>query len=386
MTGPVPPPTSCPIGWQPSALTPVFYGVREYGSAHGAPVRLRTFFPSLDGAASSAPILDGCGRYPVVLFAHGDCPGDANHFRKWVNLPAQLARSGYVVVVPELPDISTHPSAANHPALAAMSNVLAWLRQTWEHRQVLMPATATAAAGHSYGALLAARVVRDNNLAAFAGLSGVWQDWPSGPLPIEGLNRPKLFVWGGPEDLFTPLSNARWTALPAPKHRAIFASGYHWDYLPAGQTPCDPNRGPCQQLGAAAMDLVTMFFARYLPPELSPHLPGRIPDNLVPPPLPLTPEQQFFAGGHLVGMKSIKDKPACAVSLTFVTGNERAVPNVRHLPRATAEQTVIAAGLQPVFTGAGGSGTWVFSQSPQPGTLLPPGGPVTMVLRSGEIP
>jgi hypothetical protein len=28
--GPLPPSAGCPIGWQPSALTPVFHGVRHY--------------------------------------------------------------------------------------------------------------------------------------------------------------------------------------------------------------------------------------------------------------------------------------------------------------------------------------------------------------------
>ena len=38
--GPLPPPTSCPISWQPAALTPVFYGARDLGPEDGAPVRL----------------------------------------------------------------------------------------------------------------------------------------------------------------------------------------------------------------------------------------------------------------------------------------------------------------------------------------------------------
>ena len=46
--GPIPPRAGCPIGWQPSALTPVFHGYRTYAPADGAPVPLRVFYPSAD--------------------------------------------------------------------------------------------------------------------------------------------------------------------------------------------------------------------------------------------------------------------------------------------------------------------------------------------------
>jgi hypothetical protein len=380
------PGATCPIGWQPNALTPVFYGARTYGAAQSAPVSLRVYFPSLDGAVESAPILSGCGRYPVVLFAHGDCHPDPNHFRKWVQLPAQLARSGYVVVVPQLPAISMHPSAESHPALGAIAGSLAWLRQRWEYRSVLMPAAATGIAGHSFGALLAARYARANIVAGFAGLSGVWQDWPAGSPPIVGLAGPKLLLWGGPEDRFTSLSDAQWNGLSTPKHRAVFATGVHWDYLPAGQTPCDATRGPCGLIPSAAADLVTMFFAKYLPPELSPHLPGRVPDNLVPPALVLTREQEFYAGAHLVGMRNMPGRAGCGVALTAVTGTERTVPLVLESSQTSADRAVRTAGLLPRFTGTGGARAWVYSQSPRVGTLVPAGSTVTMALRTGPRP
>jgi hypothetical protein len=386
MAPPTPPPATCPIRWQPNALTPVFYGARSYGTAQGAPVALRVYFPSLDGAVESAPVLSGCGRYPVVLFAHGDCHVDPNHFQKWIQLPAQLARSGYVVVVPQLPSIASHPSTENHPALTAIADSLDWLRQSWEHRSVLMAAAATGVAGHSYGALLAARHARAHVVAGFAGLSGVWQDWPSGAPPIVGLGGPKLLLWGGPEDLFTALSDAQWTGLSAPKHRAVFATGMHWDYLPASQTPCDLSRGPCGLIKSAAADLVTMFFAKYLPPELSPDLPGLVPDNLVPPPLSLTPDQEFYAGGHLIGMRNMSGTPGCGVTLTVVTGNERTVPDVIELSQASADRAVRAAGLVPQFTGAGGARAWVASQSPRAGTRVARGSTVRMALRTGPRP
>src|SRR6266581_4850540 len=97
------PPPACPIGWQPSVLAPVFYGVREVDPEVGAPVASRIFFPSLDGAVFDAPILADCGRYPLIVFVHGQCSEPSHdHYKKWFELPAQLARGGYIVVVPML--------------------------------------------------------------------------------------------------------------------------------------------------------------------------------------------------------------------------------------------------------------------------------------------
>jgi dipeptidyl aminopeptidase/acylaminoacyl peptidase len=105
------------------------------------------FFPSLDGAVFSTPILEGCGRYPLILFAHGHCD-ESEHYKKWYLLPAQLARSGYVVVVPELPGIAIHPSNEDHPALQRMVDIVSWIREYWEHRNNLLPAQSTGVAGH----------------------------------------------------------------------------------------------------------------------------------------------------------------------------------------------------------------------------------------------
>src|SRR5258708_39652968 len=90
----VPPSPSCPISWQPDALAPVFWGFRDYlaqfpepavsaavvpGSVITSPLafpnhRCRVFFPSLHGSPQSAAILRNCGRDPVIVLAHGQCP------------------------------------------------------------------------------------------------------------------------------------------------------------------------------------------------------------------------------------------------------------------------------------------------------------------------
>lgn len=318
----LPPPATCPIGWQPAALTPVFFGARSLGPADGAPVPLRIFFPSLDGAVETAPLLEGCARYPLIVFAHGHCIGDADHYRRWFRLPAQLARSGYVVVVPQFAGISggQSPSVDAHPDLATLQAVLDWARSDWEHADVLLPPPATGIAGHSFGAMLGARFAVDGPVTAYAGLSGGWGDWfGDAPKPLPLLDLPSLLVWGGASDLFTQLSDAEWQQLRKPRHRVVFAEGEHWDYLGAISVPCSSGRGLCQHLGAATDDLVTMFFAKYLPPELATDLPARVPSTLEPPPLVLTPEQEFFAGGFLVGWDALSGDADCAVEVSVAT-------------------------------------------------------------------
>ncbi|MDQ6650438.1 MAG: alpha/beta hydrolase [Actinomycetota bacterium] len=319
-TGPLPPPATCPISWQPQALTPVFYGARSLGPAEGAPVPLRIFFPSLDGAVESAPLLEGCARYPLVVLAHGNCNGDPNHYRRWYRLPAQLARSGYIVVVPLLAGIAggTHPSAENHPDLATLTAVVAWARTGWESAHVVLPPPATGVVGHSFGALLGARFAAHAKVSAYAGLSGVWEDWPARPFPIEEVDAPTLLVWGGALDLFTALPASIWEQLPTPRHRVVFAEGEHWDYLGPVDLPCNPGGpGPCHHLGAATDDLVTMFFARYLPPELATDLPDRVPPSLRPPKLVLTFDQEFYAGGFLGGFEALAGSAGCGVDVSF---------------------------------------------------------------------
>lgn len=413
---PLPPPATCPIGWQPTALTPVFYGVRDYGPADGAPLDLRVFFPSLDGSVFTAPILAGCGRYPMILLAHGDCEGDPDIYTKWFTLPAQLARAGYVVIVPQLPGIGEDPSTENHPALAAMEAALTWLRQSWEYHDVLQPEAppvleyaplqaavarpptpfsgqATGIVGHSYGGVLAARFALSHGLVAYASLSGIWEDWAGPPpLPVEALHIPKLLIWGGPTDIFTALGDAQWEALPLPRHKAVFAQGEHWDYLLPMQAPCSNSTGsgPCPYLGIAAADLVTMFFAKYLPPALAPQLPDQVPDSLVPPALLLTVEQQFYAGGYLNGWPAIQGNAACAVALSWDTPNERTVPYVLNAPLLVAERDIRAVDLIPALDERGthtGAGTaWVTSQSPGAGTKVPVGSTVTVTWTTGPLP
>ncbi len=309
-----------------------------------------------------------------------------NYSKQWYQLPAQLARAGYVVASPHLANIGAHPEG-NNLDTNMLGAVRQWMYSTWEHRDAILPPPKTGIVGHSFGALHAAKLTIAGNMGAYVSLSGVHTDWGgSQPMPIKALMVPKLFIMGKPgEDNFTELDDILWNSLSVPKHRAIFKEGLHWDYLPNGQTPCHPSRGPCPHIAAATVDLVTMFLARYLPPELHPSLPNSISETLIPPALVLTPEQQLYADGYLDGFLQMQGNSDCHVSL--YPSNERVVPYVVSSPLEVARNDVLQADLVPKFTGGGGVGTpYVVNQAPSGGTLVSVGTTVKMHLENGPIP
>ena len=308
----------CAIAWRPTALAPVFYGYRDFGTAEGAPGDVRVFYPSLDGSPASSEILKDCGKYPLVVFAHGHCNTDNDHFLKWFEVPAQLARAGYVVAVPRLPEIAagTSPLQANGD-LAILRNLISWMRSHWSDRGVVAAPPATGLVGHSFGAGLAGRLATEGSVTAFASLSG------SVARAIrEAISAPKLFVWGSGE--FVPpgvaLTDAEWASVGSPKHRAVVDDLEHWDYLPPGRTSCEVGRGPCGPFWMT-WDLVTMFLANHLRPPAVSTLPSQIPESLVPPlPLTLTEDQQFFAGGWLSGFPAFADEAStCQLTISWDT-------------------------------------------------------------------
>ncbi|HEX8080529.1 MAG TPA: tachylectin-related carbohydrate-binding protein [Jatrophihabitans sp.] len=313
--------SSCPIDWQPSALAPVFYGYREYTTADGAPMTVRVYYPSLDGAPDGAPPLLGCGRYPLIMFCHGYCPGEPLQYQKWFELPAQLARAGYVVAVPQIEKIDGLPQ--DRPEVQPLLHgLLDWMRAGWEHRDTLLPPPATGLAGHSYGALHAGILATTRPVLAVASLSGVWEELSQQPFPIHQGAPARLFTWGTNTDseAYADLPPQYWNPVPQPKYRVLFAGAEHFDYLYDTELRCRKLRGPCPFVGAYTTDTVTMFFARYLQPEHWPDLSTKIDDSLIPPTTAelaqnLTPEQQFFLGGYLAGVPAFNDSSRCKIAL-----------------------------------------------------------------------
>ncbi len=170
------------IDWVPDVAHPVFWGFQDLTTADGAPRTMRIYYPSHAGTPQGAPILQMClFRWPVVLFLHGQPPAGVSgtgYHRRWLRIPYVLARSGYVVVVPSY--TAQPPSDDPEPITAAVNDIAfvrtAWTNSKWVDR---LPEQ-TAVSGHSYGALLAARVAgAHREFGAYAGLSG--------PFPGEGV-------------------------------------------------------------------------------------------------------------------------------------------------------------------------------------------------------
>jgi len=123
----------------PSILAPVLHGFKDYASPS-----VRVYFPSLDGSPHNAALLVKCERFPLVMFVHGDCGGDL--FQQWISLPAQLARSGYVVAVAK---IVPRPADGDPATTAPLRAVHDFMRNTWEFRERLMPRPSTGVMGRS---------------------------------------------------------------------------------------------------------------------------------------------------------------------------------------------------------------------------------------------
>lgn len=314
-TCPDDPNESAGVDWTPDILHPMFWGFQDLDVANGAPRPLRIYYPTYEGTPQNAPILKLCLiRYPVVLFTHGQgpCP-DANYFRRWHILGMVLARSGYVVVMPKL---SQQPPVEGSPDIAAGLGALDFVRNTWEHRNwVDSDATATTVVGHSFGAVIAARIRQARpTIGAYVGLSGAWTEVTDTIPLLQSIQVPAFFSWA---TLTGPVSESMdngglWQAVPGPKWAAIFP-GLHFDYI-SPFTGCSFQRGSCDLVELVMAELVALFITRQVPVKTS-HAP--IPPSLIPPSVVLTQKQAFFAGGHMNGIGAIESRQGCGIDLRW---------------------------------------------------------------------
>jgi pimeloyl-ACP methyl ester carboxylesterase len=315
----------CPITWQPSISKPVFYGYRNFGPADGAPSEVRVFYPSLEGSPANAPMLTYCGYYPLILFLHGHCRRERDPYLSWYRLPAQLARSGYIVAVPRLAGIAGGgvPWTEPNGDLITANDLHVWIRGHPEFTVHVAPSPQTGIIGHSYGAMLGARLANDVPCSAYVSLSAGWNDWYSSgePIPLGELSVPSLFMWGGASDQPAILEGQMqfvWDLIPMPKHKIVFADAGHWLYLSAGDTMCYQASGSCTITHSLAADFATSFFSKYMPPARWSSLESTIPDNLhAPLPSGLTTEEAFYEGGHLMGFKMLPFSEGCSVASSW---------------------------------------------------------------------
>lgn len=329
--------SSCPIGWVPTMLAPVFYGYKDYVACQniidcatvtrgkGPVPRLppsappdsnlaaRIYYPSLDGLPQNAAILSPCRRFPLVIFIHGDCGGDP--YLQWLQLPAQLARSGYVVMVTTYGGIL----AAGDPAQTAPLRTLhGWVRNHWEYKDSLMPSPSTAVMGHSYGGTLEGQLATEVPVMALVSLSGTFGASNYGLTLLPNIAVPSLCLWNDNDDagfgakLFRPdlpPTGQPWTLLPVPKHAVIFRNGQHADYMEPNTAANCAQGGPCGLVRALATDFVTAFLSKYVPPEFGAGVVSYVPDSLFvrPQDLPArTFEQEFYAGSFLNAFEGSK--------------------------------------------------------------------------------
>jgi len=322
-------------GWFASILAPVFYGWQEFGAKDGAPTDLRVWYPSLDGTPQGARVAIA-GHFPLVLFIHGQCAGVMNQYQTWFVLPAQLARSGYVVAVP---DLGPQPPAPweDANALTSAMNTLQWMRSAWPIRHVLAPGTAVV--GHSYGALLGAKIVANGDpgyavpsptptvppgpatpaFSAFAGLAGEWDNW-AGVEQLPSLTTPTLLVFGD-DDIFAPFTNGMWDRISptTPKYRLKFKNAGHWDmWRTSGSSTlaCDgAGAGPCNLTGGLVSDFTTIFVSKYVPPPAAGVKPGSIGNDLALSPPVRSSEQQLYVGAYLSSIPRLAVDPQCGATL-----------------------------------------------------------------------
>ena len=269
----------------------------------------------------------GLRKISLVVFLHGNCPNAAEHYKDWLLLPAQLARSGYIVVVPHLPLVSSGviPTEEDNTDVSLVESILQWVRTEWGQQDQVAPPPATGLAGHSFGALLAGRLASRVPALAFVSLSGVWTSWDGLlPHPLSVLNLPALLMWGTPDDgqelhAVLNVNNAfLWNNIPPPKHRLVFANGHHWDYLPVDQIQCKQTPGDCRLIKSLAADFIALFLARYMRPPASSNPPD-IPASLEKVEHALTQEQDFFAGAHLTGLSAIGADTECTLTHDWFT-------------------------------------------------------------------
>lgn len=302
------------VDWTPDVLHPVTSDSREITLADGAPLAMRIYYPSL-AFNDTHRILKLClDRWPLVLFLHGlspspPCSTSTLDYLRWRRIPAMLAKSGYVVAVPNYG--ATAPEA-DSPLMQRMKDVIDWVRTDWEDaRWVDKRPTSVAVAGHSFGALLAARIAQKfPGMGACISLGGSFNQLnEDAHAVLQSLTLPSFFMWSDNLDI-APFENLDeggfWDDVPGPKHAAIHSGG-HFDYLPASMT-CSDQRGECAPIEPVAAELIALFLARHMPLARST---SNIPIDLVPPAVTLTPNQQFYGGEPFAGLEAMKSDQAC---------------------------------------------------------------------------
>src|SRR5699024_535315 len=120
-------------------------------------------------------------------------------------------------------------------------------------------------------------------------------------------------IWGTGEVEYrnVHILDEDWASIASPKHKMIL-HGVQWDYV--NETACG-DKGNCKLAGPVALDIATLFASKYAPPEGWDSLGTIIGENLLRPDFDPTVQQQFFLGGHLMGLAMLENgEPGCKIT------------------------------------------------------------------------
>jgi predicted dienelactone hydrolase len=270
--------------WWPVLALPVLAGCASTGALPGrdkaGPQTVMLTAP--DGRPMAVrllhPLCEKGRRYPLLLFSHGANSAPAKYDR----LTSGWAERGYIVAAPLHADSPDHPGGGKVDQARSWSYRIADMRLLMDRSSDLERASGCraaagriAAAGHSYGALVAqalggARVenqpdARDRRIRAVVAFS------PPGPIPgyistsgWEGIAVP-MFVQTGTADVLpmvAPTWDKHMASFEASRAPAVLFVGEGVDHYFGniiGRPERPPAGGGVTRAFAAALDLSTDF-------------------------------------------------------------------------------------------------------------------------------
>jgi Chlorophyllase enzyme len=310
----------------PNIVSPVWYGSQDFNLPSPLDAAFRVLYPALlplvgtpEDPTGNPPLYVGLSKYKVVTFVHGQ----ETTYKSWDFVLSELARAGYIVVIPEGHGeaVAEDPAAVDIP-IASFEFVVASPQSPFRD---VIDISQSGFCGHSYGATTAASIaINHGPSSVYASIAGAFNEFftNQGSVDLTSMTMPKLFIVGGNAavdpvgagfDLVSgdPVDRNLWDLLPRPKHNLNFLHASHFDYLPPDAPGVVvPFRGPCPLVPRLTADFLVSFFSKYMPPLLDDSM--GVKNNLV-----VAPAGQIFVksypAGFLTGLGQINLNLSCHV-------------------------------------------------------------------------
>jgi hypothetical protein len=333
-------------------LSPTFYGIEDHVAPHiSKPFAVRVYYPTDDDVLLGAPLLSG--PHPLVIFAHGQrssftmpkmCPEEfTRDHRRWGVVLGGIARSGYVVAVPDLSDLF---SSGVESVVPRIDQTIDWMRTQWHGRRTILTKpviegraisqvpsqaadldappsdvqevkiaarvhipppvfpgnpTPLALVGHSWGTrAVCTYAAAHSGVAAAVTIAATFDDNTSAP-NIIGAGIPTLMICGkaAEESMnFAPMDSI-WPELATPKYQTAFQGVGHWDWFGrfGAIRRCDGTPPTWRDTGHIAGELIAGFLARHVARVAFP------PPDLVPIPLLRPNHLRWYDPGSAIQMR-----------------------------------------------------------------------------------